>query len=67
VAECLFQLLAPGGPQVDALVKVFDLVLYGLGQGGAEGAVWLFPGVAAQADEVLVGGLLGSGGGDDQA
>jgi len=52
---------------VDALVKVFDLVLYGLGLGGAEGAVRLLSGVAAQADKVLVGGLLGSSGGDDQA
>ncbi|WP_246742164.1 hypothetical protein [Actinomyces sp. HMT897] len=46
---------------------MFNLVLYGLGQGGVEGAVRLFSGVAAQADEVLVGGLLGSSGGDDQA
>ncbi len=52
---------------MDALVKVFDLVLYGLGQGGAERAVWVFLGVAAQADEVLIGGFLGSGGSDDQA
>ena len=63
----LLQLSAGGGVQADALVEAGYFVLDLFGQGGAEGAVGLFLGVAAQADEVFVGHVLGCGVGDDES
>ena len=67
VAQGPLQFLTADWLQADVLVQRFDLLLDRLGQGGAEGAVGLLLGVAAQADEVLVGDLLGLRLRDDQA
>ena len=63
----LLQPSAGVGVQADALVEAGYFVLYLFGQGGAEGAVGLFLGVTAQADEVFVGHILGRGVGDDES
>lgn len=54
------------GLQTDALVEPFDFLFNHVGHCEAEAAVGVLFDVAAQADVVLVGGLLRLDGGDDQ-
>lgn len=63
----LLELMAPLGLELDVSVQFFDSLFDAAGLGSAETAVWLFFGMAAQANVVLVGGLFRFGGGDDKA